>query len=771
MPFTGASERENAVPCPPAGLPQAHDPVRVPFRTADRDDPTSLAMVAPPCMLRMTATLQAWFASLAPRAPGSPDRAAAAFNQAWSAAGQLPSLWAKASAVYSAAIALALDPTGRDSPSAAQEHSPAVQLAATKTALKQLLVGIFACQADAAGQRRRSSVATRRRASVALAHKKPSAFAFAPGSPKPWPARKSAKSPPSQGGGVTRTSSTNNPESVASTRQCTPATLLPIAAVEHLGDDDAVGWSDADDDADDADVDAAFDQEQLAIPAVDMKMTCHLTGGMQDSCNSATGFTDVLGDLNQFAVLERLGRGAEGEVFLAMDTTKSELRAIKAVRRPVSNGLTRVSAAAKQKLARIACEIAIMKRMRHRNVVTLHEVIDDPARDTMYFVLQYVEHGPIATLADDGTVSATVEPQRLVDYARQLCSGLQYLHSKGVIHRDIKPENILRGANDQVYLADFGVSENFDDAADDSRRIAGTRGTPAFLAPELLQLRSQRRHSLISEGGSDDGEAAALPTDVDGAAVDVWALGITLYVLLYGKLPWEFSNAKDLFDEIQRRPIELRQPVSPSPGLSPSFAHDAPGSCSSYAESPTFAGRMRPGSTVFASTPSISVTAMPPAADGSSAGLRRFAGVSPATPPLGPANGTSNNTAAPPMPDFANTSDCSDDGTSNNQPPQCHPSPSALTPHSHTSLGMSAANLSMTGPMARSFLPSGVMASNAADGWRRVLFGMLQRDPRKRSSLATLRHQLRALDRKLEQAAFAASPNCSSAFTKLQSLA
>jgi hypothetical protein len=73
--------------------------------------------------------------------------------------------------------------------------------------------------------------------------------------------------------------------------------------------------------------------------------------------------------------------------------------------------------------------------------------------------------------------------------------------------------------------------------------------------------------------------------------------------------------------------------------------------------------------------------------------------------------------------------------------------------------------------MARSFLPSGVMASNAADGWRRVLFGMLQRDPRKRSSLATLRHQLRALDRKLEQAAFAASPDCSSAFTKLQNLA
>jgi hypothetical protein len=71
--------------------------------------------------------------------------------------------------------------------------------------------------------------------------------------------------------------------------------------------------------------------------------------------------------------------------------------------------------------------------------------------------------------------------------------------------------------------------------------------------------------------------------------------------------------------------------------------------------------------------------------------------------------------------------------------------------------------------MAQSFLPPGAAtASNVADGWRRVLFGMLQRDPRKRSSLTTVRKQLNALDRRLEQLAFAATPHASTAFTELQ---
>ena len=87
------------------------------------------------------------------------------------------------------------------------------------------------------------------------------------------------------------------------------------------------------------------------------------------------------------ASLELLGRGAQGEVFLAMDTESGELRALKAVERPAEG--VRLNAARRRKLEALTSEVAIMQRLRHRNVVRLHEVIDDPAQAKLFLVLQY----------------------------------------------------------------------------------------------------------------------------------------------------------------------------------------------------------------------------------------------------------------------------------------------------------------------------------------------------------------------------------------------
>jgi serine/threonine protein kinase len=267
------------------------------------------------------------------------------------------------------------------------------------------------------------------------------------------------------------------------------------------------------------------------------------TAVVNDDCDDGTT------ELNQYVLFDKIGSGAQGEVFLASDTTKNELRAVKAVKRPKGASARHstlpaiatvgaVAAARHRQRDQLEREVVVMKKLRHRNVVRLYEVIDDPAQDLMYLVMQYVEHGPVVSLSAEGIASKVIEPKLMVNYARQICTGLEYLHKKGVIHRDIKPDNILLGRDDCVYLADFGTAEMFSEA-DAQRGVTGTRGTMAFLAPELVNVQ--------------DDTTAAL--SVSGEAVDVWALGVTFYAMLYGKLPWEFDGARDLFKQIEKSPI------------------------------------------------------------------------------------------------------------------------------------------------------------------------------------------------------------------------
>jgi serine/threonine protein kinase len=299
-------------------------------------------------------------------------------------------------------------------------------------------------------------------------------------------------------------------------------------------------------------------------------------------------FDDGTIELNQYVLFEKIGQGAQGEVFLASDTTKNELRAIKAVRRPrgakgpaspSGTAVGAVAAARQRQRDQLEREVLAMKKLRHRNVVRLYEVIDDPELDRMYLVMQYVEHGPVVTLTPEGVASRTIELKKMVSYARQICAGLEYLHKKGVIHRDIKPDNILLGRDDCVYLADFGTAEVFGEA-DAQRGVTGTRGTMAFLAPELLVSPDDDSKDSLEWSTYELATIAA----VNGEAVDVWALGVTFYVMLYGKLPWEFDDAQQLFKHIESSPISfgdlgtpgaLTTASSPHPGFSATSMPDA----------------------------------------------------------------------------------------------------------------------------------------------------------------------------------------------------
>lgn len=102
------------------------------------------------------------------------------------------------------------------------------------------------------------------------------------------------------------------------------------------------------------------------------------------------------------------------------------------------------------------------------------------------------------------------------------------MHSQGIVHRDIKPDNLLLTSDDVLKIVDFGVSEMFE--KDAPMRTAKFAGSPAFLPPELCK---------VGHG------------DVDGRAADIWSMGVTLYCLLFGRLPFSHHVLVDLYNAIQ----------------------------------------------------------------------------------------------------------------------------------------------------------------------------------------------------------------------------
>ena len=247
--------------------------------------------------------------------------------------------------------------------------------------------------------------------------------------------------------------------------------------------------------------------------------------------------------INDYTIIEELGRGSFGQVMLGVVTQTDEPRAIKIIPKSVSKKFGRGSG----DLQNIQREIAIMKKLRHKNVVSLYEVIDDPDDSKMYIIMQFVENGPVATIDPNGHCTPLPE-SKVKKYLRQAASGLRYMHRHHIVHRDLKPDNILLGSNETVLLSDFGVSEITDALAVppasptagstptfDVGVTNGTKGTPSFFPPEIFK-----------------GEEIATK---DGYAIDTWALGVTMYALLYGEIPFKGNSFKELSEAVINQPL------------------------------------------------------------------------------------------------------------------------------------------------------------------------------------------------------------------------
>ncbi|XP_026717368.1 calcium/calmodulin-dependent protein kinase kinase 1 isoform X1 [Athene cunicularia] len=248
--------------------------------------------------------------------------------------------------------------------------------------------------------------------------------------------------------------------------------------------------------------------------------------------------------LNQYKLQSEIGKGSYGVVKLAYNENDDKYYAMKVLskkkllkqygfpRRPPPRGSKASSGEQPKPMApldRIYQEIAILKKLDHVNIVKLIEVLDDPAEDNLYMVFDLLRKGPVMEVPSDQPFSE--EQARL--YFRDIVLGIEYLHYQKIIHRDIKPSNLLLGDDGHVKIADFGVSNQFEG---NDAQLSSTAGTPAFMAPEAI---------------SDTGKSFS------GKALDVWAMGITLYCFVYGKCPFIDEYILGLHNRIKNKPVEF----------------------------------------------------------------------------------------------------------------------------------------------------------------------------------------------------------------------
>lgn len=229
--------------------------------------------------------------------------------------------------------------------------------------------------------------------------------------------------------------------------------------------------------------------------------------------------------VNKYVIKGDLGKGTFGRVKLCKSEEDGKLYAVKIMHKTF---VQRMAGKEDQLQDVVRREVAIMKKLNHRNVVKLVEVIDDPSSEKMYLVQEYVQHNLMEEIKAANGLSEDVTRK----YMRDLLSGLHYLHFHKVIHRDIKPENILVSAEGVAKIADFGTARMI---MNESETLSDAKGTPAFMAPEMFNI----------------------DATYTGPSVDVWSLGATLYMMVIGRPPWLADNEIVLAERVQRDELKF----------------------------------------------------------------------------------------------------------------------------------------------------------------------------------------------------------------------
>src|SRR3989344_1270060 len=222
----------------------------------------------------------------------------------------------------------------------------------------------------------------------------------------------------------------------------------------------------------------------------------------------------------RYEVLDSLGEGGMGLVYRVRDRETTEILALKLLRPEIARDPAMME--------RFKNEIRLAHRITHKNVCRIYDFnrVDDLA----YFTREYVDGESLrAYLKRAGKLT----PERTIDLARQIASGLSEAHAQGVIHRCLKPDNVMLGRDGLVKLLDFGIARALGSDAATARTIMGT---PEYMAPEQ------------SQGKAVD------------QRVDLYALGLILYESLTGRRAFSGTTPVEIaLKQLKEKPLPPRK--------------------------------------------------------------------------------------------------------------------------------------------------------------------------------------------------------------------
>jgi hypothetical protein len=228
---------------------------------------------------------------------------------------------------------------------------------------------------------------------------------------------------------------------------------------------------------------------------------------------------DATQRLGRYQLEREIGRGAMGVVYLGRDTAINRLVAIKAI--PLASEFSEVELA--EARTRFFREAETAGRLNHPNIVTIYDVGEE--RGLAYIAMEYLKG---RHLSEHATSNTLLEPRKVLELIGLTAQALGFAHKQQVVHRDIKPANIMYDPSTNVLkITDFGIARL---SGAGSTRTGIVLGTPSFMSPEQLEGRT-----------------------VTGAS-DLFSLGVSLFQLLTGQLPFTADSMTGLMQQIAEAP-------------------------------------------------------------------------------------------------------------------------------------------------------------------------------------------------------------------------